>query len=129
MISVGALTGFACDTGECDRGRLEMAAKWEDIRDTAAALKRTPDWDESQLAERRARSEVWGKIAEQAELVRSSFVTEQVTWRAAHHGTDELSSAFRKAPQEVKSGVVAEGFGALVASAGGEMRQFEQQCR
>ena len=126
---VGALTGFACDDGTCERSRLEMEAKWTEIRNTAAVLKRTPEWDDVPLAERKQRHAVWGEMAESAELARSSFETRQVTWPAAHKANAELSEAYEQAPAEAKQGVVAESFGSLLANAGRDLEQFEDQCR
>ena len=127
---VGALAFLVgCQDVQCERGRLQVESTWEEVRDTAAALKDPGDFREIDLRTKQVRHQAWSTIAQKAETVRSSFETTNITWGAADKARNELVTTYNQADPAAKQGIVARSFGNLVAKADERTGAYQAQCR
>ncbi len=128
VIAFGAVGAVSCkDQAACDRSRLELSKKWEELKNTAGSYKTTKEDEEIPTAKKEERLKVWGGVEDKAALVQSSFATKQVTWPAADQARQDINQ---------KLGAVAatgdqrvESFSQLLRAAGAQYDQYKDKCR
>lgn len=118
VASCGALVLSACKNEACERQRLEVANKWEQV--TGIAARRSLSTDESGSS-----AVTWKSIKEQAELVQSSFETPQVTWSAAQNGLSKIRTEFKPLEAEEQSRL----FKQTLEAAEKAQSEYESGCR
>lgn len=125
-----ALIGVAligCQNRECEAARLEIAQTWETLRNTATSRKQIPEGADLTKAEEDTRIRVWTDIEQEAELLRSSFQTPQVTWSSADKARADIGRSFR--PLEANSDPMTRGFALTLDAADKRLAHFRQTCR
>lgn len=119
--------GAGCHDAECEGARLELASKWETLRDTATSRRQIPEASGLSPSEAQERIRVWTIIEERAELVRSSFETAQVTWPSAEKARADLAEAFK--PLASNDDPMTRGFAITLNDADQQMASFRKSCR
>ena len=119
--------GAGCHDPECEGARLELASKWETLRDTATSRRQIPEASGLSPSEAQERIRVWTIIEERAELVRSSFETAQVTWPSAEKARADLAEAFK--PLASNDDPMTRGFAITLNDADQQMASFRKSCR
>ena len=108
---------------ECERSRMEVARIWNKVKD-GANRRRTRDDGTSKSDDYQKK---WSRIQNQAELVSSSFETEQVTWGPAAKGQKQLqddTSDFAGSNDPANLN-----FARLLDEANRKVAEFEKACR
>ena len=127
--AVVALSGLASckDDEACERARLKMARTWESVMSTAGKRKFSAGHEELGPADKAARLAQWQPIQDQAETLRSSFATEQITWNAADKAVDKIQTQLK----EIATGSdpLNEAFVKQFELAKAEYAEFSTQCR
>lgn len=114
----------SCKNGEqCERNRMELARMWTRVKDGATRRRQHDDGtiksDESQKK--------WARIENQAELVSSSFETEQITWDPAAKGQHQLKED--TIDLAGSSDPSNQNFVKLLDEANRKVAEFEKACR
>jgi len=122
-----ALALMGCQNQECEAARLELAQTWETLRNTATSRKQIPEGADLTKAEEDTRIRVWTDIEQEAELVRSSFQTPQVTWSSADKARADIGRAFK--PLEPNNDPMTRGFALTLNDADKRLERFRQTCR
>ncbi len=118
---------LACQDRQCEASRLALTQSWETLRNTAASRKQIPEATDLTKPQEDARIRIWTDIEAEAELMRSSFETTQVTWSSADKARGKLSELFR--PLAANEDPMTRGFAATLADADQRMEAFRKQCR
>jgi hypothetical protein len=102
---------------------LEVAKIWNRVKDGASRHRNSEDGAVKSDAFRQK----WSRIVNQAELVSTSFETEQVTWRGAAKGQKQLKedTADLGGSDDPKS----QNFVRLLDEANRKIAEFETACR
>ncbi|MBN1605947.1 MAG: hypothetical protein JW940_04910 [Polyangiaceae bacterium] len=124
-----ALSGVASckDRQACERARLKMEGTWESVMSTAGKRKIPSSYEELSPADKAARLAQWQPIQDQAETLRSSFETEQVTWNAADKAIGKLEEKLKEIPTGADP--LNEAFAKQFELAKSEYAEFCNQCR
>jgi len=108
---------------ECERSRMDVARTWARVKDGATRIRNRDDGTvKSEVYQKK-----WSRIENQAELVSSSFETEQITWNGAAKGQKQL--------KEDVSDLVGsnepsnQNFVQLLDEANRKVAEFEKTCR
>lgn len=117
-VLAGAIACLGCKNEECDKSRVALASKWEE-------LARTANRRASGAVEGSGSPATWKLLQEQAALVQSSFETEQVTWPAAERGKQQVEAQF----QPLASAEDAQAFKLKLTEATEAFTAYEQACR
>ena len=126
-LAMGFIASVGCkDRQACEQSRLKMMHTWEDVKHTAAARKVPASYEQLSHAEKTLREERWAPIELQAETLRSSFETPQITWDAADRAREIVEAKYAEIPRE---GPLVEGFGRQLASANVQYEELRKQCR
>jgi hypothetical protein len=125
LVMVGST---ACkDREACERSRMQMQQTWADLKNTAAKEKVPGTFEDLNEAEKANRLAEWSPIEENAELLRSSFETKQITWNAADKARQDLNS---KASAISPAGrPMVEGFARQLQAANDAYDQMQKDCR
>jgi hypothetical protein len=115
------------DRAACERSRLELAKKWEELKNTAGAYKTTKEDEDLTPAKKEERLKVWGAVEDKAGLVQSSFATKQVTWPAADTARQDINQKLQAVAATGDQRV--ESFSLLLRAAGAQYEQYKQKCR
>jgi hypothetical protein len=117
-IVVGFISCSACRNEECERRRVQLASKWQQVAENAARRA-------IGAVEGGGSPATWKQIQEKAELVQSSFETPQVTWPAAEKGKSEAEAQFRtlEGAEDVRA------FKLRLNEASEAFTSFEKTCR
>jgi hypothetical protein len=99
---------------------VKLAGQWERLGQSAGKRKA----DEGNPASDIAR---WQRIEEQAELVHSSFQTEQVTWTGAENGSRDIQDQY--APLKGSESLLVKGFERQMDEALKEMKDYQAMCK
>jgi pectin methylesterase-like acyl-CoA thioesterase len=127
-LGLGGLLALACQQNEkCEQSRLALTRKWETLRNTAASRKHVAEDSELNEQQKSQRLDQWSKIEDKAELMRSSFETQQVTWDAADKSRRELENLYKTANDP--NDPLMQGFGVLLTSADKEYDEYRTQCK
>lgn len=111
------------NTEECERGRMELARVWTRVKDGAARIRNRDDG----TIKSEAFQQKWSRIINQADLVSSSFETEQITWKGAAKGQKQLKEDV--ADIEGSSEPANQNFIRLLEEANKKVAEFEKTCR
>jgi hypothetical protein len=124
-----ALCGAAsCKNQEaCEKARVKMAHTWESVMATAGKRKIPSSYEELNPSDKAARLAQWQPIQDQAETLRSSFETEQVTWNAADKATGKIEEKLKHIP--TASDPLNQAFATQFELARTEYGEFSDQCR
>lgn len=117
VISLAACSVLSCkDDVRCERQRLELDKTWAELR-VAATRKKLSGVDVAS----------WADIETKAELLESSFMTQQITWDSA----DKASQAIQaKLPaMQAESDAQLVGFRNSAELAIKQQKEFEKECR
>lgn len=106
---------------------MELAKTWETLRNTAGSRKHVPEDSELTAEQRSERLETWTKIEDEAELMRSSFETRQVTWSAAEKARADLERLYAGASNTEDP--LIQGFGVLLKDADRLYAGFRERCK
>ena len=117
-IVVGFIGCAACRNEECERERVELASKWEQVVQNAARRA-------TGAVEGSGSPATWKQIEEKAELVQSSFETPQVTWPAAEKGKSEAEAQFKS----LEGADDVRAFKLRLNEASEAYTAFEKNCR
>lgn len=109
-----------CKNEACERERMDLANKWEEVKLSAARRA-------AGSVEGGGSAETWNKIEKKADLVYSSFQTEQVTWGPAEKGKGEVEGEFR--PLESSASAEIKAFKQLLSEADAAYKGYEERCR
>lgn len=112
---------------ECEASRLELARTFETLRNTASSRKQVPETASLSKAEEEERIRVWTGIESDAELLRSSFETPQVTWPAADKARAAIAEKFK--PLESSTEPMTRGFAVTLGEADKRLAAYRQSCR
>jgi hypothetical protein len=121
LLGLGAT--ISCkDSEQCERSRMEVAKIWSRVKDGATRRRIMDDGTiKSDTYQKK-----WLRIENQAELVSSSFETQQVTWGPAAKGQKQL----QEATSDLNDGDPAnQNFVRLVEEANKKVAEFEKACR
>jgi len=127
---VGGSSVFAegCkDKQACEEARLRMSKTWEEVKKTAVARKIPASHEVVSEKERAAREARWAPIEIEAETLRSSFETPQITWDAAERARGVVVAKYNEIPSN--GNPLIEGFGRQLASANVQYDKLKQDCR
>jgi hypothetical protein len=128
LITFGAAGVASCrDEAACEKSRLELAKKWEELKNTAGTYKTTKEDEELSTAKKEERLRVWSAVEDKAGLVQSSFSTRQVTWPAADQARQAINQKLQAVAATGDQRV--EGFSQLVHAAGAQYEQHKQKCQ
>lgn len=122
LLAVG-VTLSCKDSEQCERSRMDVAKIWNRVKDVASH-RRTRD-DGTIKSEEYMRK--WAHIENQAELVSSSFETEQITWGPAAKGQKQLKDD--TADLSGSSDPSNQNFVQLLNEANKKAADFEKSCR
>ncbi len=122
LLAVG-VTLSCRDSEKCERSRMEVARLWSRVKD-GAVRRRTRD-DGTIKSEEYLRK--WAHIENQADLVSSSFETEQITWGPAAKGQRQLKDD--TADMAGSSDPANQNFVQLLNEANQKAADFEKTCR
>ncbi len=111
------------DSEQCERSRMDVAKIWSRVKD-GANRRRTRD-DGTIKSEEYMRK--WAHIENQAELVSSSFETEQITWGPAAKGQKQLKDD--TADLAGSNDPANQNFVQLLNEANQKVADFEKACR
>jgi hypothetical protein len=111
------------DSEQCERSRMEVARIWNRVKD-GANRRRIRD-DGTIKSEEYMRK--WAHIENQADLVSSSFETEQVTWGPASKGQKQLRDD--TADLAGSNDPASLNFVQLLNEANQKAANFEKTCR
>jgi len=117
VMSLAACSVLSCkDDVRCERQRLELDKTWAELR-VAATRKKLSGVDVAS----------WADIETKAELLESSFMTQQITWDSA----DKASRAIQaKLPaMQAESDAQLVGFRNSAELAIKQQKEFEKECR
>ena len=117
-LSFCALTLLGCKNEECEQKRFDVSHQWEEVVNVAGRRAMS-------LAESGGATNAWNKIKEHAELVHTSFATDQVTWEAAKNGRAKVRAQFKP----FESNDEARAFKQALVAAEQAHDAFEQACR
>lgn len=110
------------DSEQCERSRMEVAKIWGRVKDGATRRKNVDDG----TVKSATYQQKWSRIVNQAELVSSSFETEQVTWGPAAKGQKQL----QEDTSDLNDGDPAnQNFVRLLDEANKKVTEFEKACR
>ncbi len=110
------------DSEQCERSRIEVAKIWSRVKDGAARRRNIDDG----TVKSATYQQKWTRIVNQAELVSSSFETEQVTWGPAAKGQKQL----QEDTSDLNNGDPADqNFVRLVDEANKKIAEFDKACR
>jgi hypothetical protein len=115
------------DREACEQARLKMARTWESVMATAGKRKTPASYEELSPADKAARQAQWQPIQDQAETLRSSFETEQVTWNAADKASEKLETKLKEIPTSTDP--MNEAFAKQFELAKAEYVAFSDECR
>jgi hypothetical protein len=102
---------------------MEVARLWTRVKDGAARIRNRDDGTiKSEAFQQR-----WSRIANQADLVSSSFETEQITWNGAAKGQKQLKEDV--ADIVGSSEPADQNFVRLLDEASRKVAEFEKNCR
>ncbi len=121
LLGLGAI--ISCkDSEKCERSRMEVAKIWNRVKDGATRRRIVDDGTiKSDTYQKK-----WSHIENQAELVSSSFETEQVTWGPAAKGQKQL----QEDTSDLNDGDPAnQNFVRLLEEANKKVAEFEKTCR
>jgi hypothetical protein len=128
LITSGAAGVVSCkDQAACERSRVELAKKWEELKNTAGAYQTTKEDEELSTAKQEERLKVWSAVEDKAGLVESSFSTRQVTWPAAEQARQDINQKLQAVAATGDQRV--EGYSRLVQAAGAQFAQSKQRCQ
>ncbi len=126
--ALGLLGATACkDREACERSRMKMQQTWAELRNTAAKRKVPATFEELSEAEKSGRLTQWTPIEQDAELLRSSFETKQITWNAAEKAHRELNE--HASALNVEGQPLTEGFARQLQTANAAYDQMRKDCR
>ncbi len=108
---------------ECERSRLEVAKIWNRVKDGASRHRNREDG----TIKSDAFQKKWSRIVNQAELVSTSFETEQVTWNGAAKGQKQLQED--TADLASSDDPSSQTFVRLLDEANRRITEFETACR
>ncbi len=115
------------DREACERSRMKMQQTWAELRNTAAKRKVPATFEELSEAEKTARLTQWTPIEQDAELLRSSFETKQITWNAAEKAQRELNE--HASVLKTDGQPLTEGFARQLQAANAAYDQMRKDCR
>lgn len=128
--AVAILAGGAVsckDQQVCEQGRLKMERTWQNVKNTAGKRKIPPGNAELTASEKAQRLTQWQPIEDQAETLRSSFETRQITWGAAEKAHSTIHARFKEIPATGDS--LHHGFGTQLQMASAEYSRLREQCQ
>ncbi len=108
---------------ECERSRMEVARLWTQVKDGAARIRNRDDG----TTKSEAFQQKWARIVNQADLVSSSFETQQVTWNGAAKGQKQVTEDTSDIAES--SEPADRNFVRLLQEASRKMVEFEKACR
>jgi hypothetical protein len=108
---------------ECERSRMEVARVWNRVRDGATRIRNLDDG----TTKSEAFQQKWARIIKQADLVSSSFETEQITWSPAAKGQKQLQDD--TADLAGSADPSNQNFVRLLEEATHKAAAFEKDCR
>jgi hypothetical protein len=108
---------------ECERSRMGVAKIWYRVKDGATQRRNRQEIATSSDSSR----DKWTRIAKQAELVASSFETEQITWNAAAKGKKQLQQDTAELADSQDPSI--QSFARLLEEANSKIAEFEKACR
>ena len=108
---------------ECERKRMEVARIWSRVKEGAVRRRNAEDG----TVKSDAFQKKWSRIENQAELVSSSFETEQVTWNGAAKGQKQLQEDTSEMAGSNDPGT--QNFVRLLEEANRKVAEFEKACR
>ncbi len=118
----------ACkDREACERSRMKMEQTWAELRNTAAKRKVPASFEELSESDKANRLAQWTPIEQDAELLRSSFETRQITWQAAEKAHRELNE--HASTLDTKGQPLTEGFARQLQAANAAFDQMRKDCR
>ncbi len=127
-LSIGCFALSGCkDKQACEEARLRMSKTWEDVKKTAAARKVPASYEVLSEKEKADRQAKWAPIELEAETLRSSFETPQVTWDAAERARGVIQAKYSEIPSN--GNPLIEGFGRQLSSANVQYDQLKSSCR
>ena len=108
---------------ECERRRMDVARTWARVKDGATRIRNRDDGTvKSEVYQKK-----WSRIENQAELVSSSFETEQITWNGAAKGQKQLKEDI--ADLVGSNEPSNQNFVQLLDEANRKVAEFEKTCR
>ena len=106
---------------------MKMADTWETIKYTAGKQKVPPSHMDVTSAQKAKQRALWQPIEDQAETLRSSFETTQITWDAAEKAHQAIQQQYSQVP--AGGDAMSQGFGTQLQMASAEYAQLRKQCR
>ena len=127
-LSIGCFSLGGCkDRQACEEARLRMSRTWEDVKNTAAARKVPASYEVLSEKEKADREAKWAPIEIEAETLRSSFETPQVTWDAADRARGVIQAKFSEIPND--GNPLVQGFGRQLSSANVQYEELKASCK
>jgi hypothetical protein len=127
-LSIGCFALAGCkDRQACEEARLRMASTWEEVKKTAAARKVPASYEVLSESEKADREAKWTPIEVEAETLRSSFETPQVTWDAADRARGVIQAKYSEIPSD--GNPLTEGFGRQLSSANVQYEELKANCK
>jgi len=127
-LSIGCSALVGCkDKQACEEARLRMSRTWDEVKKTAAARKVPASYEVLSDKEKSEREAKWAPIEVQAETLRSSFETPQVTWDAAERARETIQAKYSEIPSS--GNPLIEGFGRQLSSANVQYDELKSKCR
>lgn len=113
-----ALSQLGCDANvqDCERARLELSQSWNSVRESAVKRK---------LGGVDVGS--WDMVANKADLLRSAFMTKQVTWDSADQALGYIESALSSL--QSTNPVLLGAFRNTFQKAANNQSKYAEQCR
>ena len=125
-----ALAAGCKNKEECDKARMATARAWRDVRELAVNQKMTAADEDAHRSD--AQKEDWVKawtgFENRADLLSSSFQTEQITWDPAAQGKKKLRDEF-EAFSTSNPGHGTESFRTLLKGAEDFTALAEKSCK
>jgi hypothetical protein len=122
LLGVGVT--LSCKNSEqCERSRMDVARLWNRVKEGA---NRRRNADDGTIKSPEFQKK-WSRIVNQAELVSSSFETEQVTWDPAAKGQKQLLED--TSDMAGSADPANQNFAKLLEEANRKVAEFEKACR
>jgi hypothetical protein len=127
-LSIGGFVVTGCkDRQACEEARLRMSRTWEEVKKTAAVRKVPASYEVLSEKEKADREAKWRPIEIEAETLRSSFETPQVTWDAAERSRGVIQAKYSEIPSA--GNPLIEGFGRQLSSANVQYEELKANCK
>jgi len=122
LLALGVM--ISCkDSEKCERSRMDVAKIWNQVKDTANRRRIRDDG----TIKSEGYMKKWAHIENQAELVSSSFETEQITWGPAAKGQKQLKDDTADLVDSNEPAM--QNFVRLLQEANQKAGEFEKACR